>query len=125
MFLLNPVIFVVLGFALLIGVDARKDFSKNDLKGMWLHVDHKTARQQYLVMGFGDSSVWLSSHGDTVYSFRYELDKSTLIFKSSVDKRKAKVIALNQDSLVFKSFFENKAVQRYFRVNPDSVFKGN
>jgi hypothetical protein len=54
--------------------------------------------------------------GDTLYRYKYYIDKSELILKDLEGKIiNNKILKLDGDSLVFEELVDNKQIQRYIR----------
>ena len=54
--------------------------------------------------------------GDTIYRFKYYVDKTELVLKDINEKTiRDKILKMDRDSLIFETLADNKQVQKYYR----------
>lgn len=64
-----------------------------------------------------DSAAIFNSLGDTIYRYKFHIDKSYLILRDINGKTlKDKILKLDNDSLIFETLADNKFIQKYYRM---------
>ncbi len=90
------------------------DYSNKDIIGNWVLVV-KQVNYPSLVFNT-DSTAIFNSMGDTLYRYKYYVDKTELVLKDINGKvTRDKILKLDRDSLIFETLADNKQVQRYKR----------
>ena len=90
------------------------DYTNKDIVGKWI-LAVKQVNYPSLVFNT-DSTAVFTSMGDTIYRFKYYVDKTELVLKDINEKvTRDKILKLDRDSLVFETLADNKQVQRYKR----------
>ena len=105
-------------FSVSCNMKGQTDFNK--ILGKWV-LQEKTFQINYPVLYFNtDSSAIFTSHGDTIYRFKFILIDEHLILKDGYNQETIwKIMELSQSQLVFKSLFENGKRQIYKREPND------
>lgn len=63
-----------------------------------------------------DSTAIFTSMGDTIYRYKYYVEKSNLVLRDIDGKlTRDKILKLSKDSLIFETLAINRSVQRYIR----------
>jgi hypothetical protein len=94
-----------------------EDASWNKLVvGEWVLINPSN-KYNYPDISFYNKTVIFDRVFDTLLGFRYTLKQSELRLTdiNKVDTR-CEILKLTRDSLIFKSLFENNAIQRYKRI---------
>ena len=95
------------------------DFKK--ILGKWI-LQETVFQINYPVLYFNtDSSAIFTSHGDTIYRFKFILLDENIILKDANNQEtKWKILELTKSQLVFKSLFEHEKKQIYKREPNDT-----
>jgi hypothetical protein len=94
--------------------------SSKRLVGKWV-LQEKAFQVNYPILYFNtDSSAVFTSHGDTIYRFKFNLQGTKLLLKDVYGKEtKWEIKKLCENQLVFGSLFENEKQQIYKREPND------
>jgi hypothetical protein len=91
-----------------------KIYVDNDILGKWLLVVNQVNYPSLIFKN--DSTAIFNSMGDTIYRYKYHIEKTELILKDINGKEtKDKILKLDKDSLIFETLIEHKIIQRYTR----------
>jgi hypothetical protein len=98
---------------------SEQTYSKK-LLGKWV-LQEKTFQLNYPVLYFNtDSSAVFTSHRDTLYRFKFNINGTELLLKDVYGKEtKWEINKLNENQLIFGSLFENEKQQVYKREPND------
>ena len=91
-----------------------RQITSDNIKGKW----YLNKWTMYHTLSFGDTTVFVDNHIDSVFTLNYSLSNDTLILKdynSRVTYRE-KIINLTQDTLVIKSFGNSQKLLGYSRT---------
>lgn len=90
------------------------DYNNKDIIGKWI-LTVKQVNYPSLVFN-ADSTAVFTSMADTIYRFKYYVDKTELVLKDINEKTiRDKILKMDRDSLIFETLADNKQVQKYYR----------
>jgi hypothetical protein len=113
------IIYLVL-FLSAIGCNMPEQTGSKKLLGKWV-LQEEAFQINYPILYFNtDSSAVFTSHGDTIYRFKFNLRDTQLLLKDVHGKEtKWEIKKLSENQLVFGSLFENEKQQVYKREPND------
>lgn len=92
----------------------QQGYTNKDIIGKWV-LTVKQVNYPSLIFNT-DSTAIFNSMGDTVYRYKFYIDKIELVLKDINGKvTRDKILKLDADSLIFETLADNKEVQRYKR----------
>jgi hypothetical protein len=114
------IIYLVL-FVFAIGCNMPEQTGLKKILGKWV-LQEEVFQINYPILYFNtDSSAIFTSHGDTIYRFKFNIQNTRLTLKDvSGNETRWEIKELNENQLVLESLFENKKQQVYKRGQNDS-----
>jgi competence transcription factor ComK len=89
--------------------------SSSSIKGRWIAVKPASS---YITLDFADSTAVFDNRGDTINRFSYTVDQLTqtlLLTDPFGEKRKAKIVKVDADSLIFNKLWDLATTQRFYK----------
>lgn len=92
----------------------KKNYQYENLIGTWVLTKKQV---NYPELTFNkDKTCFFTSMGDTIYRFKYELEKDKLILEDILGTvKKNRILKLTKEELVFETLWENKSKQEYIK----------
>lgn len=74
--------------------------------------------EMYHTLSFGsDKNIIIDNHADTIFRYKYMLDKNTLWLINETDSIPNRIKLHNKEELVFENFLDEKKEVRYARID--------
>jgi hypothetical protein len=100
---------------LILSCSFHSEKSGYSIKGRWIAVKPTVS---YITLNFADSTAVFDNRGDTINRFVYTVDHLTqtlLLTDPFGEKRRAKIMKLDSDSLVFNYLWDLNTTQRFYK----------
>ena len=113
---LNSILCIVIMFSCGNVLNNQQNYRLENIVGKWL-LTVKQVNYPSLIFS-SDSTAIFNSMGDTVYRYKFYIDKTELVLRDINGKTtKDKILKVDSDSLIFETLADNKTVQKYCKAH--------